>query len=293
MAARGRHMRHPADSGALPKISIVAYAMRNEHDLPGYLDRLLQQDYPDFEVILVCDASAEATAMLSERFENLPNLHITFIPPGSHSLSRRKLAQTVGIKAASGDVVIFTATSALPLSEKWLRYMAAPFADRETAAALGFIRRNPRELSGAGRAYRIFDYTLSSVQWIAAALTGHPFRSCGFNLALRRHVFFDVKGYASSITLMDGDDDIFIRRVAEHGACQPVIARDAFLECNWGARADNLHADLKDRWNFTRRFLPRAPFLQAGLTSAAQWLAPSSPPPLSSSRLSSSSPPRG
>lgn len=261
-------------AGILPKISIIAYALRNEHNLPGYLDSLLQQDYPDFEVILVCDASAEATAMLSEKFENIPNLHITFIPPGSHSLSRRKLAQTVGIKAASGEVVILTATSALPRSPLWLRYMAAPFADHETAAALGFIRQDPSEFVCFGKSYRIFDYLLSSIQWISAALDGKPFRSCGFNLAFRRKLFFDLKGYASSITLMDGDDDIFITGLAKYGACTPVLAPEAYLLTNWGYRADNLHSDLKDRWNFTCRFLPKAPFRLAGLTSATQWLTP-------------------
>ncbi|MDE6811741.1 MAG: glycosyltransferase, partial [Muribaculaceae bacterium] len=151
----------PTGQQALPKISIVAYVLRDEDDLTSYVDRLLSQDYPDFEVILVCDASAETTAVLSEKFENIENLKLTFIPPGSHNLSRRKLAQTLGIKRASGDVVLTTATSVIPASDKWLRSMAEPFADHDINIVCGYVHPEFSDFTGAAKWYRQMDGVLT------------------------------------------------------------------------------------------------------------------------------------
>ncbi|MDE6836391.1 MAG: glycosyltransferase family 2 protein, partial [Muribaculaceae bacterium] len=82
-----------------PKVSVVVYSTVNEEVLTEFLRQITSQDYPDFEVIVVCDATQETSSMLSEKFAAIfPNVYITFIPPGSHNLSRRKLAISLGVK---------------------------------------------------------------------------------------------------------------------------------------------------------------------------------------------------
>lgn len=256
-----------------PKVSVVSYALRDEEALSEYLDILLAQDYPDMEVVLVCDASAEATSMIAERFGNVGNLHITFIPPGSHNLSRRKLAQTVGIKAAKGDVVILTSTSVAPESDRWVREMARPFAaDPKTAAALGFMHLPIADLSGKTKWYRQFDYIIESANWIYSAIKGDPYRCSGGNLALRRSCFFSNKGYATTISLMDGDDDIFIREIARHGRVEMQLSADSAVNACRGEQTDAFYIDLKDRHIFTRQYLPRSPFVRMAALSASQWI---------------------
>lgn len=258
--------------GALPKMSVIAYALRDEDDLSGYVDILLSQDYPDFEVILVCDASAEATAMLSEKFENTSNLHLTFIPPGSHNLSRRKLAQTLGIKRAAGEVVVTTCTSVLPRSDQWLRSLAEPFADRDINVVCGYVHPRFRDFTGPAKWYRQFDSALTSAQWMAEAVEGKPYRGDGYNLAFRRHLFFEAKGYATTLTLMDGDDDIFLNEICSPGRGCMVLSPQSMADTRWGAEANRIHTDLKDRYAFTRKYLPKGPFLRAALLSWTQWI---------------------
>lgn len=262
----------PTGQGALPKMSVVAYVLRDEENLDEYVETLLSQDYPDFEIILVCDASAEATAMISEKFENVENLHLTFIPPGSHNLSRRKLAQTLGIKRASGEVVLTTSTSVIPRSEKWLRSMAEPFADAEVNIVCGYVHPDFNDFKGAAKWYRQMDTVLTSAQWMAEAIKGAPYRGNGYNLAFRRHLFFDSKGYSSSLTLMDGDDDIFINEISNGADGCLVINPDSFVDTRWGGEANRMYADYKDRYSFTRKYLPKAPFLRASLLSWIQWI---------------------
>ncbi|MDE6272353.1 MAG: glycosyltransferase [Muribaculaceae bacterium] len=258
---------------ALPKISVVAYALRDEDDLEEYIDILLAQDYPDFEVILVCDASAEASAMISEKYENVSNLHVTFIPPGSHNLSRRKLAQTLGIKRASGDVVVTTSTSVKPRSDKWLRAMAEPFADSEINIACGYVHPTFADYKGPAKWYRQMDNVLTSAQWMASAIDGHPYRGDGYNLAFRRRLFFEVKGYSSSLTLVDGDDDIFITSISTGSDGVLVLNPDSFVDTQWESEANRMHVEYKDRYAFTRKYLPKAPFIRAASLAWAQWFS--------------------
>lgn len=263
----------PTRQSALPKMSVVAYALRDEENLDGYIDTLISQDYPDFEVILVCDASAEATAMLSERFEHTENLHVTFIPPGSHNLSRRKLAQTIGIKAASGEVVLTTATSVIPVSDQWLRSIAEPFADHEVDVVCGYVHPQIEDYKGPSKWYRQMDNVITSAQWMDRAIAGTPYRGDGYNLAFRRHLFFDHKGYASSLTLVDGDDDIFIHDITGRGRGRLVLNPESFVNTRWGEDASRMYVDFKDRYNFTRKYLPKAPFLQTSLLECLTWLS--------------------
>lgn len=262
----------PTGQQALPKVSVVAYVLRDEDDLTGYVDTLLHQDYPDFEVILVCDASAESTAMLSEKFENIENLKLTFIPPGSHNLSRRKLAQTLGIKRASGEVVITTSTTVIPTSNQWLRSMAEPFADHDINIVCGYVHPDFKDFKGPAKWYRQMDGVLTSAQWMKEAADGFPYRGDGFNLAFRRHLFFDSKGYASSLILMDGDDDVFINEISAPGSGTLVINPDAFVDTRWKNEANRIYVEMKDRYCFTRKYLPKGPFLRASFLQWTNWL---------------------
>lgn len=261
------------DSGMTPKLSIIVIAKGYEEKLSQYLDLLFEQDYPDFEVILVCDASAEQTAIISKGLEENHRLHITFIPQGSHNVSRRKLAETIGIKAATGEIVVITSTMTLPLSNKWLRAMAAPFADSEVALSMGHVQPDTQSLKGASRYFKTFSYTLSAIQWFGYAVMGRPYRAEGFNLAFRRHIFFDNKGYSSTNHLTDGDDDIFLTELARRGTCIPVINPDAMLRWSTGDDTSRLMRQEKDRRLFTAKFLPKAPFFNGALNSWMQWIS--------------------
>lgn len=260
-----------ATSGMTPKISIVVVARGNEDYLPQYIENLFRQDYPDFEVVLVCDASAEQTAMISESLEQRDRLHITFIPQGSHHLSRRKLAQTIGIKGSTAEIIIMTSTLTSPESDMWIRTMAAPFADSDVAMSLGHIHPDKQGFKKFG-AFKTFDSVTDSMQWIGAAILKEPFRAEGFNLAFRKSLFFKNKGYASTNRLVDGDDDIFVVELSKQGNCIPVISHDALLSWTTGEDTDRVMRNLKDRYLFTRSFLPKKPFLLSAFNSAIQWI---------------------
>ena len=48
------------DSSSCPPVSVVVYAQDNEENLEQHLPALLNQNYPEFEVIVVNDGISEA-----------------------------------------------------------------------------------------------------------------------------------------------------------------------------------------------------------------------------------------
>lgn len=267
---------HLAASGLPnPKVSVIVYAFSGEDNLAQYLESLMTQDYPDFEVILVYDAGLEATAVIADRFAPLyPSLYITFLPPGSHNLSRRKLAFTMGMKAAKGEIVVTTAANCVIPSPSWLSGMVAPFCENaSTEISLGVTRFDFDELRGPRRWYREFDSVMTTSQWIASAMRRRPYRGNGYNLAFKRALFFEQKGYARTINLENGDDDLFINDIANDRNTSVVLTPETLLTMSWGDSANRMWKEFKERYMFTSRWLPRRPFVMAAIASIARWLA--------------------
>lgn len=262
------------------KASVIVLCLQSDTTLSEYLPIIYSQDYEKFEVIVVCDCNAETAKMLSEQFTSYPNLHITFLPPGSRRISRRKLALTIGIKAATGDVVVTTSTLVLPTSNQWLRALMAPFNDSvskgetgSVSTTMGVISPNTEEFPRRQRSAVVYERNTASIQWVGAALNGHPFRCDGFNMAFRRELFFKLKGYSSSILLIDGDDDIFLRELAQYGECIPVLDPSAAMMTAYGENSLRILNEYREQYLFTRKYLPKRPFLIRSFSSWCHWLA--------------------
>lgn len=260
-------------SADMPFASIIVYA-RNESDtLHKNLGAILSQDYPaGYEVIVVNDGSSPETNMVVSGLKvSHPNLYLTFTPNGARNLSRKKLGLTLGIKAAKGQVVIITDANTTPLSDRWLASMMQPFADHSVEVVLG-LGRYTRPDRLAGHYTRIFDQAADSATWLAAALTGHPYRGCGFNLAYRRQLFFDNKGFSSSLNLRNGDDDIFVNEITNGANTAVQLADEALAEKNLYPFA-KASRGIRVSHAFTGRHLPRASRRIMASGEWAMWIA--------------------
>lgn len=257
-----------------PKVSVIVQTLDTDEAIAPFLDALTAQDYPDFEVILVCETTCDSREVLLEWVSRrYSNVYATFIPPEAHHLSKRKLSLTLGIKAAKGEIVVTTVSNATIPSPQWLRELVAPICNSPaTDVALGYSALNYAEMRGWGRWYREFNSLLTNASWLGRAIGGDPFRGDGYNLAFRRHIFFDHKGYAKSIFMHCGDDDLFINEIADGTNTAVVLSPLSNLKINWGDASKRIWRARKDQYNFTSRWLPRAPFTISGWLSAMQWL---------------------
>ncbi len=230
----------PQCAAAFPSLTVVVYDYARISDIEGYLQSLAAQDYPNFSVVFVSNASAAEARELEEAYATrYPDFHFTFIPPGSHNLSRRKLALTVGIKAAKGEYVLTTLSNCRIPSERWLSLMMEPITSGSGKdICLGISRPDFAQLRGAGKWYRQFDFTVRTAQWLAAATDGRTVRGDGFNLLFRRDLFFDAKGYSQTIYYNPGEDDLFLTQIADSGNTAVQLNPDAVLVQDWEGQAD-------------------------------------------------------
>lgn len=253
---------------ALPPVSVIVYARDNAAELRETLNAVLTQNYPAsrMEVVVVNDGSVdEVTDVVNFLSLKHRNIYITFVPEEAHNLSRKKLAVSLGIKAAKNDVVVLTVAGAHPASADWLRVMAAPFTrGKQIALGWGYIE-------GLKGLMRRFDEAVCGTIWLSSALRKRPYRGTGFNLAYTRSIFFEAKGFSRSLNLQNGDDDIFINQIADSDNCEVVLEPEALMSVNF-QRPTAAYRDLRLCHCFTRRRLPSYGSLMAGSGTAAIWV---------------------
>lgn len=195
-----------------PAVSVVVYAKNESENLQKHLPALLEQDYPEYEVIVVNDGSTDESDNVLKTFKNkYPHLYHTYIPEDVKYLSRKKLALTIGIKAAKHDILLFTEANCKPLDANWISAMARNYTP-QTNIVLGFCAYG--HYKGFFHKLVSYDNLLTGLQYISSALAGNPYTGNGRNLSYRKDLFFAHKGYYKSLNLHAGDDDLFINESA-------------------------------------------------------------------------------
>lgn len=197
----------------LPAVSVIVCAHNEYENLQDYLSILLEQDYPCYEVIVVDDSSEDGSDLLLERWSRqYGNLYHTFVPRGARVLSNKKLALTIGIKAAHYDYLLLTDADCRPESKHWIREMMKGFANQQTEVVLGF---SPYfEKKGLLNHIIGYDTLFNGLQYMGMARAGKPYMGVGRNLAYKRETFFSVGGFKGLLGNRAGDDDLFVNRIA-------------------------------------------------------------------------------
>ena len=84
-----------------PGVSVILSAHNEGDNLANYLQALLTQEWPEYEVIVVDDESEDNTRAVVESYMvQDPRLRLTFVPYGARVGSTKKLALTLAAKAA-------------------------------------------------------------------------------------------------------------------------------------------------------------------------------------------------
>jgi cellulose synthase/poly-beta-1,6-N-acetylglucosamine synthase-like glycosyltransferase len=204
-------MVNPA-AGNLPPVSVVISAKNEAENLKEFLPSILEQDYPDFEVVVVNDASSDDTEMvLGELKAKYPRLKVTFLSEDKKFSHGKKLALTIGIKAAKNELLLFTDADCYAPHKSWIRSMVQNY-DGSTDVVLGYGGYT-REKSLLNNIIR-FDTFFIGMQYLGFARAGIPYMGVGRNLSYRKSIFFRHKGFAGHSFLRSGDDDLFVNEVA-------------------------------------------------------------------------------
>lgn len=210
--------------GVLP-VSIIIIAHDNAPELEKHLPMFLSQDYaPGYEVIVVADKSDSETDDVIKRFSSNEKLYATFMPLSSRYLSRKKLAVTLGVKAAHNDWVIITDAWCSPQNENWLKSMTRQCIADNTMV-LGVTKYGDDAPSHYKYEHlRTALYNLFAAERLTAFGCNSPL------LAIRKDLFMKEDGFLGNLMFTRGEYDFTANKFAEKGCTGIAVEQDAILK---------------------------------------------------------------
>jgi cellulose synthase/poly-beta-1,6-N-acetylglucosamine synthase-like glycosyltransferase len=200
------------NQGHIQPVSIVIAARNEEKNLLENVPKIMAQNHPNFEVIIVNDSSWDDTAEVLKALSlSYPSLHVIHIDEEKQNMHGKKFAITLGIKAAKHDIILLTDADCEPASRDWISEMTRNLSDQKQLA-IGFSPYSRQE-GWLNRIIR-FDTLMIGCQYIGFARSGSPYMGVGRNLAYHKDLFFKIGGFKSHYSLASGDDDLFVNQVA-------------------------------------------------------------------------------
>ncbi len=195
-------------------ISVIVCAKNEQINVQNYLPLLLQQNYPNFELVLIDDASSDETLDYFEQLEK-ENKNIKLIKAKNNEAfwGNKKFALTLGIKAATHEHLLFIDADCYPETSNWITEMSSHFIGEKTIV-LGHGAYEKIEGSFLNKIIR-FENLLTAVQYLSWAKMGKPYMGVGRNLGYTKSEFFKTNGFINHMKIRSGDDDLFINEASD------------------------------------------------------------------------------
>ena len=205
-------------------ISVVIISHDNAPELEKHLPSFLSQKYDaDYQVIVVADKSDSETDDVIKRFSDNPHLYATFMPLSSRYISRKKLAITLGIKAAKYPWAIVTDAWCIPESDEWLRSFASHISD-DNDVVLGYSHYDDD-----APAHYHFENILNASQNLRRAQKGCAYASASRVVAIKKEHFLADDGFLGNLKYMRGEYDFLVNKFGRNENTATAFSPTAFL----------------------------------------------------------------
>lgn len=207
-------------------LSVIVCAKNEGKNLRNHIPFWLNQQYPNFELILINDASIDDTLEVMEEFAATDSrIQIVNVKNIEAFWGNKKYALTLGIKRAKYNHLILTDADCYPASQEWLSMMASNFTDeKQLVLGYGAYEKQAGILNKLIR----FETLMTAVQYFSYAKAGSPYMGVGRNLGYTASLYYENKGFMSHIKVPSGDDDLFVNEAATSKNTAICIAPEAF-----------------------------------------------------------------
>ncbi len=212
----------------LEPASIVLCARDAYEYLTELIPVLLNQDYPDFEIVVVNDCSDDETEEYLKDLERRePRVKPVQLKQHLNFFNGKKFPLSMGIKSAQNDLIVLTDFNCMPVNDQWLRSVVNRY-NHQTEIVIGYSPYVQKK--GSLNHLMRFDALQNGLLYLSAALNHHAYMGIGKNLSYRKELFFRNKGFISHYTTAVGEDDLFINKVSTKKNTEVLIdAENAIL----------------------------------------------------------------
>ena len=208
-------------------VSVIIAAHNEDYNLQNNLPSILNQNYPNFEVVVVNHTSNDTTSeILMDLQRKFNNLKVVNIEQDLNFFKGKKFPLSIGIKSAKNEILLLTDADCKPASDHWISSIASNYTSN-TEVVLGYGPYNKRD--GLLNKLIRYDTFIIAMQYFSYALMGKPYMGVGRNLSYRKSTFYKNKGFTSHYNILSGDDDLFIKQVSTKFNTKIDVSENSFM----------------------------------------------------------------
>lgn len=208
-------------------VSVLICARNEYKHLEVLIPQLLEQNYPHFEVLIVNDRSEDASeALLATWAQQDKRLRFITIQETPNHFNPKKYALTQGIHEARGEIILLSDADCRPASKDWIALMQSKMGKKKDIV-LGYSPYYKQV--GLLNAFIRYETIYTAIQYFSLAIVGFPYMGVGRNLAYRRSVFLKEGGFKGIASIVGGDDDLWINRIARADNVAISLNRNSFM----------------------------------------------------------------
>lgn len=215
----------PVNDVSLPGISVVMTVDDEGEDLKKNLPQWLDQSYGGrYQVIVVVSGNDPQVESILKRYSGSPSLYTTFIPSSSRYMSRKKLAVTIGVKAARYDWVLLTDVDCYPEKATFLDSISHRSISGDCQMVLGYSN-----FSSDAPSARLFDNTYSLYRQLALSQRGRTAGYSGKVVLFRKSMFIEGKGYDGNLKYTRGEFEFLANKFSTESNTLVFASPDAMV----------------------------------------------------------------
>lgn len=193
-------------------VSVIICARNELKNLQQFLPAVLNQNYHEFEVIVVNDRSTDGSGEWLEALsKQYPKLRIIENTSAEKNLPGKRSALKKGLKASRYETILLTDADCQPASRGWIKMMAGALTD-QIEVVLGYSPFYDH-LGWLNRFIRYENFQ-TALNYLSFAKAGAPYMGVGRNLLYRKSVTELIGAIEHHSSLMTGDDDLLVNRIA-------------------------------------------------------------------------------
>lgn len=185
---------HETNAKRIP-VSVIVYAKNNSDELRSLLPVLLNQNYHQFELVLVNNASTDDTLHLIKEYALMyPNIRIVDVVNNETFWGNKKYAVTLAIKASKYEYLVCIDADKKIHSNNWLVQLTSHFTLNKTIILGSFFYSKQK---GFFNKYQRFFHTMQQIQSVAWTKISQPYSLNLQQIAFKKEDFYTVNGFIS------------------------------------------------------------------------------------------------
>lgn len=209
-------------------VSVIVYIKDQEEKLTNFLTSLINQNYPQFEIVLVNNASEDNSLDILESFERqFPNAKLVNVANNEAFWGNKKYALTLGIKVASYDRYILIDPTVMPANLNWLASLTSNFSTKKKIV-IGYTSIVNKKKSFLNKLLR-YQNMLKFINMFSWTALGRPFHGNAQNQAYDKELFFKVNGFIEHMKTPFGDEYAFINQIGTSKNTATALHPDSFV----------------------------------------------------------------